>query len=79
MNKRSSNPTTASPHAPQLLPLMLLLFIGSGAAALIYEIVWLQSLSLSRLAHDLSEYAVAGAEGGAAAGAAGGIIRGLMR
>jgi len=46
MTKRSSNPTTASPHAPQLLPLMLLLFIGSGAAALIYEIVWLQSLSL---------------------------------
>ena len=29
------------------LPLLLLLFVGSGAAALIYEIVWFQMLSLS--------------------------------
>ena len=29
------------------LPLMLLLFVGSGCAALIYEIVWFQLLSLS--------------------------------
>src|SRR5512135_817267 len=30
----------------RLLPFMLLLFIGSGCAALIYEIVWLQMLQL---------------------------------
>ena len=28
------------------LPLLVLLFIGSGCAALIYEVVWLQMLSL---------------------------------
>src|SRR5262245_46912117 len=28
------------------MPLVLLLFVGSGAAALIYEIVWLQLLQL---------------------------------
>jgi spermidine synthase len=32
--------------ARRLLPAMLLLFIGSGCAALIYEIVWLQLLQL---------------------------------
>ena len=32
-------------HRP-LLPLLLLLFVGSGCAALIYEIVWFQMLSL---------------------------------
>ena len=31
---------------PPALPLVLLLFVGSGAAALIYEIVWLQMLQL---------------------------------
>src|SRR5687768_16212355 len=37
-----------SAHAPtnRALPLVLLLFIGSGCAALIYEIVWLQLLQL---------------------------------
>ena len=36
-----------TPKADQpYLPLMLLLFVGSGCAALIYEIVWYQSLSL---------------------------------
>src|SRR5205814_8360324 len=30
----------------RLLPLLLLLFVGSGCAALIYEIVWLQLLQL---------------------------------
>src|ERR1035437_2679790 len=30
----------------RFLPLMLILFVGSGCAALIYEIVWYQSLSL---------------------------------
>jgi spermidine synthase len=33
--------------ARRYLPLMLLLFVGSGCAALIYEIVWFQMLSLS--------------------------------
>src|SRR6266487_957233 len=32
--------------APRFLPLLLLLFVGSGCAALIYEIVWLQLLQL---------------------------------
>src|SRR5205807_2923534 len=31
---------------PRFLPLLLLLFVGSGCAALIYEIVWLQLLQL---------------------------------
>ena len=31
---------------PRLLPLVLLLFVGSGTAALIYEIVWFQLLQL---------------------------------
>ena len=30
----------------QFLPLMLLLFFGSGCAALIYEVTWLQLLEL---------------------------------
>src|SRR6187551_1374913 len=38
------------PNDPKLsdatLPLLLLLFVGSGCAALIYEIVWLQLLQL---------------------------------
>ena len=40
--------TVADPQTPGgwLLPLILLLFIGSGAAALIYEIVWFQLLQL---------------------------------
>lgn len=32
--------------APRFLPLLLLLFVGSGCAALIYEIVWFQLLQL---------------------------------
>lgn len=32
--------------APRFLPLVLPLFLGSGAAALIYEVVWLQMLQL---------------------------------
>lgn len=32
--------------APRFLPALLLLFLGSGAAALIYEVVWLQMLQL---------------------------------
>ncbi|MEO6246816.1 MAG: SAM-dependent methyltransferase, partial [Opitutaceae bacterium] len=34
------------PPAPRFLPVLLLLFVGSGGAALIYEIVWLQMLQL---------------------------------
>ena len=37
---------SASPVAHRFLPLLVLLFIGSGCAALIYEIVWFQLLSL---------------------------------
>ena len=37
-------PVPASP--PRFLPLLLTLFIGSGCAALIYEVVWLQLLQL---------------------------------
>src|SRR5437899_4874671 len=37
--------TTESP-GDRYLPLLLLLFVGSGCAALIYEIVWLQLLQL---------------------------------
>jgi spermidine synthase len=33
-------------HSSPFLPLMLLLFVGSGCAALIYEIVWFQVLQL---------------------------------
>src|ERR1051325_5571422 len=32
--------------SPRFLPLLLILFVGSGCAALIYEIVWLQLLQL---------------------------------
>jgi spermidine synthase len=33
-------------RAPRFLPILLLLFVGSGCAALIYEIVWFQLLQL---------------------------------
>ncbi|HEX4681311.1 MAG TPA: fused MFS/spermidine synthase, partial [Gemmatimonadaceae bacterium] len=36
----------AAPGANRFLPLLVMLFVGSGAAALIYEIVWFQLLSL---------------------------------
>ena len=43
MDTRSTSPmSAASPYFPALL----LLFIGSGCAALIYEIVWFQLLQL---------------------------------
>ena len=38
-----SDPLSAS---PRFLPLLAVLFIGSGCSALIYQIVWLQSLQL---------------------------------
>jgi spermidine synthase len=39
-------PRADSPALPPLLPLILALFVGSGCAALIYEIVWFQLLQL---------------------------------
>src|SRR3954462_740307 len=39
--------TTASPSLRPYLPLLLLLFIGRGCAAIIYEIVWFQLLQLA--------------------------------
>src|SRR3954453_6294658 len=36
----------SSVRAPRLLPVLLLLFVCSGCAALIYEVVWLQLLEL---------------------------------
>jgi spermidine synthase len=38
----------STPTAPHL-PALILLFVGSGAAALIYEVVWFQMLSLGVL------------------------------
>ena len=38
--------TSTSAATTRFLPLMLLLFVGSGCAALIYEIVWFQMLQL---------------------------------
>lgn len=41
------NPTISIPRPSQrFLPLLLILFIGSGCSALIYEVVWLQLLQL---------------------------------
>src|SRR6266550_7435944 len=42
------DPQPAAPAArlPRLLPALLLLFICSGCAALIYEVVWFQLLEL---------------------------------
>jgi spermidine synthase len=45
----TANPTTrtsAASPADRYQPLLVLLFVGSGCAALIYEIVWFQMLSL---------------------------------
>src|SRR5688500_2306785 len=39
-------PSNAPKPSDAALPLLLLLFVGSGCAALIYEIVWLQLLQL---------------------------------
>ena len=40
----TTSPTLAGP--PRFLPVLLLLFVGSGCAAMIYEVVWLQVLQL---------------------------------
>ena len=46
MSTRSDFHRPADEPSSRLLPLMLILFIGSGCAALIYEIVWFQELQL---------------------------------
>src|ERR1043166_9046688 len=47
MNKPASTPIAADTNASRrYLPVLLLLFAGSGCSALIYEIVWYQLLQL---------------------------------
>ncbi len=46
MTETSASPAGTIPATQRFLPLLLLLFVGSGCAALIYEIVWLQLLQL---------------------------------
>jgi spermidine synthase len=41
-----SDRTSSTTDTPPFLPVLLILFIGSGCAALIYEVVWLQLLQL---------------------------------
>ena len=45
MSEPFSNESEPSASRP-LLPVLVLLFFGSGCAALIYEIVWFQMLQL---------------------------------
>jgi hypothetical protein len=48
LKQRNLNQPKSAAAAPphRFLPLLLALFIGSGCAALIYEVVWLQLLQL---------------------------------
>jgi spermidine synthase len=46
MREYSSDPPVGVPAPPRFLPLLLVLFVGSGCAALVYEIVWFQLLQL---------------------------------
>lgn len=46
MTTRSDIPRSAADHSLRFLPLLVVLFVGSGCAALIYEIVWFQMLQL---------------------------------
>src|SRR5688572_17826863 len=46
MAKKKSEPTDTVHATRRYLPALLLLFVGSGCAALIYEIVWFQLLQL---------------------------------
>ncbi len=46
MTEATTNEPANSPASARFLPLLLLLFFGSGCAALIYEIVWFQLLQL---------------------------------
>jgi spermidine synthase len=45
--KETSQTPQSGPNASRFLPLLLLLFAGSGCSALIYEIVWYQMLQLA--------------------------------
>ena len=45
--EQASAPASSLSVAQRWLPALLLLFIGSGCAALIYEVVWFQLLQLS--------------------------------
>src|ERR1700760_2643254 len=44
--EQSSTPAADRGAAARWLPALLLLFVGSGCAALIYEVVWFQLLEL---------------------------------
>src|SRR5476649_1038590 len=46
MSDQAPAPPANSPASHRFLPLLLVLFIGSGCSALIYEIVWFQLLQL---------------------------------
>ena len=46
MEQTDAIETNGAPSTEQWLPVLLLLFVGSGSAALIYEIVWFQLLEL---------------------------------
>src|SRR5438067_8849858 len=46
MNDSQLNRPSSAAATGRYLPVLLLLFVGSGCAALIYEIVWLQMLQL---------------------------------
>src|SRR3982750_123087 len=46
MSVTGSNRTAGLGESQRFLPILILLFIGSGCAALIYEIVWFQLLEL---------------------------------
>src|SRR5438552_7275613 len=46
MGENNHTDATVPPSARRFLPLLLLLFAGSGCSALIYEIVWCQLLQL---------------------------------
>jgi spermidine synthase len=46
MSQQKLSPSTSLPAARRFLPVLLVLFVGSGCAALIYEIVWFQLLQL---------------------------------
>ena len=45
--EETSGPAAGLEVAQRWLPALLLLFVGSGCAALIYEVVWFQLLQLS--------------------------------
>ena len=46
MNSASDVFAASRERSPRFLPLLLVLFVGSGCAALIYQIVWFQVLQL---------------------------------